>query len=259
MSRRDSHGILLYRSFFGVGDGVGLGGAGVDGAVTISLSFAPAASTSFVVISSLFKGATATTLQTRGISALRCQGRVQPNILRYCGDHQADSWFFLFRQRPELKAKPSHCVLRFHQAGLSHPVGNIERTSHSDRTLAVPVGAERSSVGITMSSAFSSESLIWNPKDASCPRTSSATVSASAASLMNESATTMTERLLACPGSTTSAVTFTRGVVAQLRNIREIPRARTSGHLCSRRSSAPYQAAKRCGAERTQNKRRPQT
>ena len=36
--------------------------------MAISLSFAPAASTSFVVISSLLKGAIATTLQTRGIS-----------------------------------------------------------------------------------------------------------------------------------------------------------------------------------------------
>ena len=48
--------------------------AGVGTPVAISLSFAPAASTSFVVISSLFKGAIATTLQTRGISLSEAKG-----------------------------------------------------------------------------------------------------------------------------------------------------------------------------------------
>ena len=67
-------GSKSYRSFFGVGDGVGLGDAGVDDPVAISPSFAPAASTSFAVISSLLKGAIATTLQTRGISASDAKG-----------------------------------------------------------------------------------------------------------------------------------------------------------------------------------------
>ena len=71
-------------------------------------------------MSCLFRGATATTLQTRGIS-LSDEGRVQPDILGYGRDHQADSPLWLFWQRFELEAKVSHCILRFNEAGLSHP------------------------------------------------------------------------------------------------------------------------------------------
>jgi hypothetical protein len=73
--------ILIYGFFFGVGDGVGVGGASVDGAAAISPSFAPAASTSFVVISSLVKGAMATTLQTRGISPSDAKGAFNQTFL----------------------------------------------------------------------------------------------------------------------------------------------------------------------------------
>ena len=46
----------------------------------------------------------------------------------------------------------------------------------------------------------------------------------------------MTDRLPACAGLITSAVTFTCEMVAQLKNVKESPSVSNSCHLCSHRS-----------------------
>ena len=103
--------------------------------------------------------------------------RVQPDILGYGRDHQANSRLWLFWQRFELEAKVSHCILRFNEAGLSHLRDESKGRRMLNGTLEVAVGEERSSVGMTIRSACSSVSLRLNPKEVSWPRSSSATVS----------------------------------------------------------------------------------
>ena len=131
--------------------------------VAISPSFAPAASTSFVVISSLLKGAIATTLQTRGISASDAKGEFNQTSFDIAVTIKTDSWLF-----PVPAASSTQSLAFAWHFGI--PLGwfvpdrwDIERTPHLCGTLAVSAGAERSIVEMTISSAFSSVSLILNP------------------------------------------------------------------------------------------------
>src|SRR6476620_12078071 len=159
--------ILIYGFFFGVGDGVGVGGASVDGAAAISPSFAPAASTSFVVISSLVKGPIATTLQTRWISLSDAKGAFNQTSLVIAVIIKATlgcSW-----AGSVSNSNPRFCIALCDLMRLLPPTW-----SEISMGRRIPVGpgavlvaVERSSVGITISWACSSISLTLNPKDAS--------------------------------------------------------------------------------------------